>query len=111
MDKMAHISPVGIGKDPPDFREARSHGFSANVPGAADISASKGLEDAVLCHKLHENIDIVAILRVGKGLQYVRGHFRNQHLHDRAPPTGSAQEFAALTAIVLYTARDCNITW
>ena len=86
MNKMARVPPVGIGKDSPDFREASSYGFAAYVSGSADVSAGRGLEDTVLCHERHESINIVAIPRVGEGLQYFRGYFRNHCLHDRAPP-------------------------
>lgn len=86
MDKMARVPPVGIGKDCPDLREASSHGLPAYVPGSTDVSADRGFEDTILRHKRHESIDIVAIPRVGEGLQKFRGHFRNHRLYDRAPP-------------------------
>ena len=82
MDKVARVPPVGIGKDSPDLRVTRSYGFSACVPGSADVSAGRGLKDTVLRHERHERIDIVAIPCVGKGLQNVRGYFRNYRLHD-----------------------------
>ena len=89
MHEVPCVPPVSIGKDGPDLRESRSNGFSAYVPRSAGVGPGRGFKDAILRHERHESIDVVAVPRVGKVLQYLRGDFRNRRLHDHAaPPTG-----------------------
>jgi hypothetical protein len=82
MDKMPRVAPVGIGESRPDFSEGGPHCLMARVPGAADIRARRGFKDTVIAHERHEGIDIVAVPRIGKGLQDLGGDLCNQVRHN-----------------------------
>lgn len=85
MDKMAGVAPVSIGKGRPDFSEGGPHCLTARVPGAADVWACGGFKNTVITHERHEGIDIVAIPRIGKGLQDLGGDLCIHVRHDLTP--------------------------
>src|SRR3990167_4221391 len=85
LDEMAGVAPVSIGKGRPDFSESGPHCLTARVPGAADVWTCRGFKNTVIAHERHEGIDIVAIPRIGKGLQGLAGDRCNYVRHDLTP--------------------------
>src|SRR6185369_5576727 len=96
-DKVARVSPVGIREGCPDLREASSHGLTACVPRAADVWARRGFENTVFGHERHEGIDVVAIPRIGKSLQELRGDLSNQIRHVRPLRSVSGRGLVVMT--------------
>jgi hypothetical protein len=82
VDEVPRISPMGIGERLEDLCEPRPHGFSPRVACAADAGACGRVEDAVLRHERHEGIDVMAIPRVGEGLQDRRRDCLSRWAHE-----------------------------
>lgn len=58
---MLIMNPLGIGKVQPGTFKGRPYSRYANMARAASIWTSCGLKYAVIAHKAHEGVDIVAV--------------------------------------------------
>src|SRR5512139_1042192 len=85
-DEMARTAPVSIRERRPDFGEASSNSFTADISSAADVGTGRCFEHAIVGHEGHKGIDIVAIPGIGEVLQDLDGDLLNNVRHDHEPP-------------------------
>src|SRR5215510_6403823 len=77
---MPGVAEMHVGKPPENTREAFEHLLTAYVALAGGLRSGARLEDAVLCHESHEEVDVVAIPAFRERFQVLNGH-RHRVLH------------------------------
>src|SRR5206468_324639 len=94
--EVARVAEVGIREDLEDLREGLAHALASLVARAAGFLARGRLEDAVVGHEGHDEVDVVPVPGLAERFQILDRHHRPASCHMK-PPVVARRTTAACT--------------